>query len=207
MKFRHSDSNYCQKVIGQNISAITVIIHQPDQFPTYFHDKITIDITGNVTNLYVKAKSQKTNENLRVLDPHVRKCYFDDERKLKYFKRYSKQYCILECQLKISECDPLEIPKKTEKFFCPASWPMMAYVESDYNESDSCKCYPNCNYLQFKIRKSVEFQKDENETAVWLKFDDGGEDYSKKFMEESENFMAYTITNCRFLNYSKLVLN
>lgn len=206
-----SGFKYCSREF--NMSKVKVIIHQPDQFPTFFHDHHTVDINGTVNALFVSMKIQKSSENLRVLSPHVRKCYFEDERKLKYFKRYTQQYCILECMHRKHQCDVFEIPRarKVNRTFCPSNWYTEPYKEIDYDDKDDCKCYQNCNYMKFTLKKEILEPNAGFENVTQILFQLEAEKYSFHFIEETERFLAYTITNCklgfRFWIFNDLSLN
>lgn len=77
------------------------IIHPPNELPIYsdivrFEDLVTTDVV-------ITPEIIKTEDNLKRLDVNVRNCYFDDERKLKYFKVYTQTNCEQECLSEISK--------------------------------------------------------------------------------------------------------
>lgn len=153
---------------------------------------------GKDVDVHIKVKVERSNENLRVLHPKVIKCNFEDERNLKSFKLYSRQFCILECMQKNEECNPIEIPRKeiSNDSFCDASWPANPYVEFEYRHDDECKCYPSCNFMQFEVTKKVnEFDHKANYTTELTFFEDdllAGNFY----IQENEKFLTYTLINC-----------
>lgn len=55
-----------------------------------------------------------TTESLRHFKPYQRKCFYDDERKLRFFKMYTKINCEVECQANFTktmcECVKFSMP-------------------------------------------------------------------------------------------------
>lgn len=80
---------------------IYYIIHPPNELP----------LTGNpegikrdkMYEVFVEPEIIRADEDLKLLDINTRKCYFEDERKLKYFKIYSQKNCELECLSHVGE--------------------------------------------------------------------------------------------------------
>ena len=84
----------------------TVMIHRPDELQSdrkhvFLHETKSAKII-------LRPKITTTDESLRRLRPEIRTCYFKDERKLKYFKIYTKKNCLDECHsdltFEICEC-------------------------------------------------------------------------------------------------------
>jgi amiloride-sensitive sodium channel len=48
-------------------------------------------------NVWIVPEIIQADEDLRSFDPDERKCYFEDERKLNYFKVYTQRNCESEC--------------------------------------------------------------------------------------------------------------
>lgn len=76
-------------------------VHSPFEFPIaqnmhLFEEEkdLTVWITPEIT---------QTDDDLRSFSPDHRKCFFDDERKLKYFKKYTQRNCEMECLSFIGE--------------------------------------------------------------------------------------------------------
>lgn len=74
----------------------TFVVHSPYELPIVrtlkrfsYKQQLEVWITPEVTT---------TDNDLRSFDPDERKCYFEDERKLKYFKTYTKNNCEMECK-------------------------------------------------------------------------------------------------------------
>jgi hypothetical protein len=70
-------------------------IHSPLELPKD-SDFIKFD-NGMRLNVWITPEIIQADEDLRSLDPNERKCYFEGERKLTYFKTYTKGNCESEC--------------------------------------------------------------------------------------------------------------
>lgn len=83
--------NLCRSIEGFKVS-----LHSPTDVPrlskNFFH--ISLDKLALVS---VKPQMITTSPELRNYDPNQRKCYFDGERPLQFFKLYSQNNCELEC--------------------------------------------------------------------------------------------------------------
>lgn len=102
----------------------------------------------------MKIKSFRSNENLRVIDPSVRQCYFEDEKELKFFKRYSKYHCELECfneyKKTFYNCSTIDLPRiknSTHKICFGVN--ITYYIKIWEEFSQKCGCQMNCNYVQY----------------------------------------------------------
>jgi amiloride-sensitive sodium channel len=54
-------------------------------------------------DIKVQAEIIKSDPDMKKLDLSIRKCYFDNERKLKFFKIYTQKNCEQECVSFVSE--------------------------------------------------------------------------------------------------------
>jgi acid-sensing ion channel, other len=93
----------------------------------------------------------KFDDELRSFSPKTRKCYFDDEKPLKFFKTYSKLNCELECEtLKLfKKCGCVEhsMPRDNEMRICGVE-------DSNCWKRDTlyrCECYPSCYDIKYEL--------------------------------------------------------
>lgn len=139
--------------------SIFVVFHLPSEMPTVFHPFIPINY-GSISTIFIKARSHRTDEALRTYSPEVRKCYFDGERKLKFFKFYSKSHCELECaanaSIKLCGCVQFWYPRnkttricKFSEFDCVNNFRVRYISEKIFSD---CKCYPACNDIKYEIQ-------------------------------------------------------
>lgn len=75
-----------------------ISIHSPDDLPTNFDGtQFSYLYYGSATEVLITPKVIETDENLRSHSPQARQCYFEGERKLKFFKIYTQRNCEFEC--------------------------------------------------------------------------------------------------------------
>jgi acid-sensing ion channel, other len=55
-------------------------------------------LSGHSYQIVLEPKITKSDESLQSIAPATRKCYFEGERKLKFFKIYTQSNCELECE-------------------------------------------------------------------------------------------------------------
>lgn len=70
-------------------------VHLSDEIPFAFEDIIHVP-PGHDSFVYINTKVITSND-LRSYTPHERRCYFQSERRLRFFKSYSRKKCELEC--------------------------------------------------------------------------------------------------------------
>jgi amiloride-sensitive sodium channel len=102
---------------------------------------------------------------LRKFSPQIRECYFESERKLKFFKSYTKAHCDYECMtnytLKVCGCVKFSMPRTFTTPVCDLdkvecfknvikNWPTWN------NETIECNCYPPCSNINYKIESLRE---------------------------------------------------
>lgn len=71
-------------------------LHAPDELPRLTEDFIHIS-PGHDVYISISPKVISTSIYLRRYTPHQRGCYFESERKLRYFQSYSQPKCEMEC--------------------------------------------------------------------------------------------------------------
>ncbi|KAG5683738.1 hypothetical protein PVAND_013003 [Polypedilum vanderplanki] len=200
--------NNCQ-AIGR---VFTIILHQPNEIPTVFHEELYIPF-GNRKTVILTAKILKTAESLRKYLPEKRGCYFEGERQLKFFKSYTKAHCDFECManytFNVCGCMKFSMPRTDDVPICDVDkincyseammdWPRNAKYETP------CGCLPTCNSIKY----SVHFQKDAVLGEFLQLHPTGGElrssngTFSFLYMrtkshavDEYETFVAYRLQN------------
>lgn len=78
-----------------NFKNYKVYIHKPNEILTPYHESIFVNYDEFIT-FSIVITSHRTDDALRAFPPAIRKCYFEGERKLKFFKTYTKVLCELE---------------------------------------------------------------------------------------------------------------
>jgi hypothetical protein len=82
-----SHSDYCK------LSQFSV--HSPFELPQASSFRV-FDV-GMKLNVWIKPEIIQTDDDLRSFDPDERRCYFEGERNLTYFKVYTQKNCESEC--------------------------------------------------------------------------------------------------------------
>lgn len=72
------------------------IVHSPFELTSKLDRKTDLAYNKDVT-VWISLEIYQDEEDLRSISPERRKCYFEDERKLKYFRVYTKKNCESEC--------------------------------------------------------------------------------------------------------------
>ena len=97
-------------------------------------------------------KSYRADDALRSFSPHLRNCYFEGEKPLKYFKTYSKAMCQYECDanqsLKLCGCAKFSMPRGKDTPICTLD----DLRCSEYLTRGQCDCLPPCYDFRYTFR-------------------------------------------------------
>lgn len=101
-----------------------LILHSSIEPPHQFYDFVFAPVFSSVM-IIPEPKIVDTSETLVSYDPHVRQCYFDGERQLRFFKIYTQRNCESECFAALTKmrcnCSLFFMPSKNfvfELFVC-----------------------------------------------------------------------------------------
>ncbi|KAL3267548.1 hypothetical protein HHI36_011668 [Cryptolaemus montrouzieri] len=144
-------------------------IPRPNQisFPTGFDELVAVSV--------IPALSI-TSAEIKEYSPHKRSCYFEKERKLKYFQRYTQSNCNMECwtNFTIQECGCVHfyMPRDADTRICsPSKIKCLSDAEDSYAVSNfpkryrptkqpkgaldnDCDCLPSCADLSYETEIS-----------------------------------------------------
>lgn len=101
-------------------------------------------------------KSFRTDDDFRKFSPEIRKCYFEGERKLKYFKTYTKAHCEWECKtnktLEVCGCVKFSMPRGRNTSICD-----LISLSNCLPEISNCNCYSPCVEIkyEYKIKRAI----------------------------------------------------
>lgn len=161
--FRH-DKNETNNFCPRLRNSYYVIFHKPNEIPTRFHDYVYLSM-GSQLLVSMKANHFKADDGLKYYLPEKRRCYFANERKLKYFNSYTKAHCDLECltnfTLKSCGCVKFSMPRKPDTPVCNLKdsicyhkairrWPN--HDESFDDLPVPCGCFPPCNNILYNVK-------------------------------------------------------
>lgn len=153
-------NNYCPSMRN----SYKIIFHMPNEVPTKFHDYI-YSAMGTQFLISMTAKYFTTDSTMRKYKPEIRGCFFENERKLKFFKSYTKAHCDMECltnhTLRICGCVKFSMPRSADTPVCNLEeaacyndairhWPHNDEMSSNF--AVPCNCFPPCNNIQYKTK-------------------------------------------------------
>lgn len=130
--------------------------HLPNEIPTQFrevHDLIYINY-DEIIVVELDAKSFRMDLDLKEFPAVLRKCYFEDERGLKFFKMYSVSHCKLECLANITlekfGCVRFYMPRDAKTRICMFS--EQKNMTGPTEDLNGCECYPLCNDIKYSYK-------------------------------------------------------
>jgi acid-sensing ion channel, other len=150
---------------------------------------------GKSMEILITPKIIRSDPDLRKLKPERRKCFFQDERKLKYFKIYSKKLCEMECKsfviLENCNCTPYYLPRDDLTDICAAKANecKLKFIDANkvfrfeqyehlYLTNGVCDCLDACDSISYsyetlETRYNIKSSKSlENETTLSFRFKD-----------------------------------
>ncbi|KAL7045139.1 hypothetical protein ACKWTF_002156 [Chironomus riparius] len=160
-----------------------------------------------------------TDSSLKKYHPEIRRCYYENERKLKFFKSYTKAHCDLEClanhTLKACGCTKFSMPRSSETSVCNLEetacyndairhWPHDEENSSSFTVP--CNCFPPCNNIKYttklidhvnidsllNTKNFIVFQNQSNITAIFTSIKVIFEEF---LIDEQTSFVAYKLEN------------
>jgi acid-sensing ion channel, other len=139
------------------------IVHSPFELASsYDVDTEIIDTHfGTDVDVLITPEIIRTDEALRSYEPKKRDCYFEDERKLKFFKDYTKRNCEFECFAGAnfrSECKPFFVPRDNDSIVCDyrreyyVQFKKFFFDHDQFDELSKCNCLDACNSVKYKVQ-------------------------------------------------------
>ncbi|XP_053686079.1 pickpocket protein 28-like [Sabethes cyaneus] len=146
-----------------------VSVHAPDEFPMTEEKFFRLNAMNAVT-LNLRPQVIWTSRSLRYLSSEKRKCFFDNERSLRYFRTYTRYNCVAECisnyTFEKCGCVRLTMPRAADMKVCDASqitcyrnaytqlYDEVKRQEVKHGKSENCRCYPSCNMIKYSVEIS-----------------------------------------------------
>jgi acid-sensing ion channel, other len=151
-RINYSDfENLCPK-LGKSF---LLFFHMPNEILTPFHQPFPLTRSYDFS---LKAKLHETNENLRPFPPQKRNCYFEDERKLKFFKTYTKAHCEFECLANFTlvqcGCVKFSMPRDNSTRICGLN-ETSCYIGVAKNWNLTCECLKSCTYIEYEVGRKI----------------------------------------------------
>ncbi|XP_055629359.1 pickpocket protein 28-like [Toxorhynchites rutilus septentrionalis] len=148
------------------VQGFKVLLHPSSEYPQVSKQYFRVPLNQEVI-ISVKPQMITTSDGLRDYAPHRRQCYFNHERRLKYFKVYTQQNCELECRanytLQTCGCVKFSMPRDANTEVCGATkiqcyneaedallgQDVMYNVDKRYDFGAKCDCLPACTSVQY----------------------------------------------------------
>lgn len=132
-------------------------IHSPNDIP--WNDARPLDVNNfGQIDVALSPVLIKTQDALRSMSPRRRKCCFEDECSLKYFKLYTKNNCLMECYTIMMhercQCVLYHLPRGREQKICilediPC---ILKNLKIKLNIDKHCECLDDCNSLKYNVK-------------------------------------------------------
>lgn len=150
--------NLCER----SRNSYMLILHMPNEMPTKYHEYAYLGLHSNHI-ISLTAKSYAYDKAFADYSPSMRNCYFQHEKKLQFFKTYTKPHCIIECladfTLKSCGCIKFSTPRAPDVPVCglnqtacirkaTRSWD----ERENSNNKVLCKCLPSCSIIKYGIK-------------------------------------------------------
>lgn len=161
LNINHSDLENMCPVMRDSYK---IYLHQPHEMATEFHEHIYLGLRSNHI-VSMTAQIRGTSSYLLSYSPEKRGCYKNDERKLEFFKSYTKMHCVLECfanhTLKSCGCKKFSMPRRHDTPICGLqhkkclSTALKDWTESkDFGDGNTipCNCLPSCHLIDYGIK-------------------------------------------------------
>lgn len=165
-------------------------VHAPNDFPWLSKHNFLL-LQNHEALVMIKSTMTTTSQGLRIFNPEQRKCYFDGERDLKFFKIYTQSNCQLEClsnfTLKTCDCVIFSMPRNANITVCDTT-KIDCFIEAkekfsnherseEFDEisgenrgEEACNCQPSCTTIDYETVVSQQKVNDEENYAMNFHF-------------------------------------
>ena len=170
------------------VQGFKIALQSPVDWPRFTKQYYRVPLKKEVI-MTVKPNVMETASNLRKYNPKIRQCYFEGEKKLKFFKIYTESNCKLECvsnyTINTCGCSKLGYPHDNitkvcdfTDYFCSKGSESQWIIDTQWNvnaevDETDCNCLPSCNSIDYEADVSYgEYYYNEFLETVGSKFDD-----------------------------------
>ncbi|XP_055846694.1 pickpocket protein 28-like [Episyrphus balteatus] len=154
-----------------------LIVQTPGEVPQVKKNFINIPFDQDIL-LSIKAQIMKTSEGLRHYTPERRQCYYQYERFLRYYTKYTQASCELEClanqTLAKCGCVKFSMPRALSHPICGwkksscadqvannfVSWKFMAKTKGFGESACTGYCLPTCFDIKYKAEIELQAPRD-----------------------------------------------
>ncbi|XP_070507966.1 uncharacterized protein [Chironomus tepperi] len=157
-----------------------VFLHSPYEYPFLFlmEAEHIFDLRHETTiEVNISPEIITTDKDLSHLSPNDRMCFIENERRLKFFKIYTKKNCEIECfsmkLLSSCNCVPYDIIRDKNTKICELfDYICVERIKNELlNDNDVCNCLQPCNFIGYNFEFiEIPHRKHSNEGIVKFKF-------------------------------------
>uniref|UniRef100_A0AAG5DUL5 Uncharacterized protein n=1 Tax=Anopheles atroparvus TaxID=41427 RepID=A0AAG5DUL5_ANOAO len=162
-----------------------VLLHEPTVYPDLAKRNVRLPVSHSLT-VAVKPNIMQTSPELAKYSASKRQCYFDQERPLRYFRRYNQDNCELECltnyTLQRCGCVHFSMPHTNEtrvctlpEAYCPSEARGLLFIRkqtrntTEHDYLQQCDCLPSCSSVRYELQitqNSHDEEKDFRSTLM-----------------------------------------
>jgi acid-sensing ion channel, other len=158
---------------------MSFIVHSPYEPPGSYDamDVFMFDY-GSDLEVLITPEIIRTDEDVTSLDPNKRGCYFEGEKKLKYFKIYTRRNCEFECladnlrNLANLNCTPYFMVRDSSMELCDYRQELMRKQLTfiAIRNLTKCGCLDECNLIKYRIEIVSHKLLNDSEVSIDFKF-------------------------------------
>lgn len=140
-------------------------VHSTDELPMMLTSIDIYEFSGGKNlEVLITPSVIQSDESLKTLELTDRKCYFEGERRLKFFEVYTKRNCEIECfsncSLKVCNCVPFDIIRDSDTRVCgieSGEFSCNVDLKNDFKDYRptgplaSCSCLSLCDSVSYDI--------------------------------------------------------
>lgn len=148
-----------------------LFVHPYNEPPLMVHWKDIVEFEGEKhLEILITPIVIRSDQNIKALSHADRSCYFEGEKKLRFFRVYTKRNCEIECFSNSSRqacnCVPFHVVRDSDTTVCSVLeedciWHFQREFKFHGTEkSETCSCLSVCDSVSyaFEVRES-KFQK------------------------------------------------
>jgi acid-sensing ion channel, other len=155
-----TDADY---VCQGSLQGFKVYFHQPNEFPKTFGKHVFVPLEQEAT-IGVEATMAIASADLLRYKPELRECYQSHEKKLKFFRTYTKQNCEIESMadfaLKNCSCVRFSMPREKHSKLCGIQQlDCLTSAERHWLSTTTgrnvknSKCLPSCTEINYEVKQ------------------------------------------------------
>lgn len=163
------------------------IVHSPFEHPLSYKDYEFCEFSyGTALEVLIEPEVIVSDEYLKHYSKEKRRCIFEDENEMKFYKIFTQKNCEMECLsalvIKACKCVPYffisdgRTPICTiQDMECVRYWELWTLQkEEGYDLEKLCNCFPPCNSIKYNFNIITKKLKNEtnDEITITFKFKD-----------------------------------